>query len=158
MKSRAASASRVPVHDLMPPTRTFSGRREGRHVLGVVEAADDDGPVRVSALEGHGHLVAHARPEAGTPALAGPELRDANPARFSGRAVVPAELHAHTPMPIDMDGLPCGPDYHSGLCPGNPRPGRPPRGPKRQRRRYASEAVLVAEGALAPERGGGWVA
>src|SRR5690349_2108923 len=72
------------------------GKSEPRHVFGVVDAADDERLIRVAFFEGHHDLVAHARPEKGSPAFARPNLRNAHPAGAVAVLLsfaVPVELH-----------------------------------------------------------------
>src|SRR5207248_8648691 len=52
----------------------------GRHHLGVVDAAGDDGLVRVALQEVHDDLLADARDVDDAPVLAGPQGADAAPA------------------------------------------------------------------------------
>ena len=63
-----------------PGNVLIGGHAVRRHVGGVVDAADDQGPVRVAILEDHHHLVAHPWPETGAPAVARPDLGHPHPA------------------------------------------------------------------------------
>src|SRR5262249_37636441 len=66
-----------------------AGQGEGGHLLGVVDTADDDRPVRVSFEEIDDHLLADARDVHGAPLPAGPGGGHADPA---GAVLVPLAL------------------------------------------------------------------
>ncbi len=51
-----------------------------RHILLVVDAADDQRLIRIAILESHHHLMTDARPEERAPAFARPKLRHPQPA------------------------------------------------------------------------------
>ena len=71
------------------------GQGVGGHVLGVVDAADDDRPVGVALLEGDDHLLADPRDVDDAPLLARPESGDPDPARAVGvflALAIPGEL------------------------------------------------------------------
>src|SRR5262249_22547117 len=53
----------------------------GRHLIAVVDAAGDDREIGVAFEEADDHFLSDPRQEERAPALAGPVLRDADPAR-----------------------------------------------------------------------------
>src|SRR6266496_900652 len=78
--------------------RLVLGQGIGRHLLGVVDAADDDGPVRIALQKSDNHLLADARDVDQAPLLACPRRADAHPARTVVVALpltVPVELHLY---------------------------------------------------------------
>src|SRR6185437_13834819 len=78
----------------------------GGHVVGVVDAAGDDGPVGVPLQEVDDHLLADARDVHRPPLRARPGLRHANPAGASlvrHAVAVPVELHHHAAVVVGVD-------------------------------------------------------
>src|SRR5262249_38113613 len=94
------------------------GQGEGRHLLGVVDAAQDDGPGRVAFEEIDDHLLADARDVDAPPALAGPGGGDADPARavlVLPAVPVPGELDLDPAVLVAEDFLPGRADDHGRL-------------------------------------------
>src|SRR6185436_13217059 len=71
--------------------RRLVGQRVGWLVSTVVDAAGDDGPIRVSFQEADNHLLAGPREELRPPARPRPDLRDPHPAGALD-LTVPVEL------------------------------------------------------------------
>ena len=105
--------------DLTPLITAPAGQSEGRHLLGVVDAADDDGLVGIAFEEVDDHFLADARDGDRSPALAGPGLRDADPA---GAVLVllafavPVELDLHAAVLVGVDLFAAGSDDDRGLA------------------------------------------
>src|SRR5262245_24273899 len=94
------------------------GQLVERHVLAVVDAADDDRLVRVAFEELDHDLLADARDGDEAPALAGPRMRDAEPAGAVLVALalaVPVELDLHAAVLVGEDLLAGRPDDRRGL-------------------------------------------
>src|SRR5262249_4627752 len=122
------------------------GQLEGRQVPRIVDAAGDDGLVRVALLEGDDDFLAGPGPEEAAPAFAGPDLGDAYPAgavRVVGADTVPVELHLDPAVLVDEDRLVRQPGHRRRLGAGDDRPRRGPGGSERQRGGLAGEAVAV---------------
>src|SRR3546814_9324686 len=104
-------------------------RRVGWHVVGVVEAADDVGPVGVAVFERHQHLLADARRNEAAPLGAGVALGDAPPARtlVVVRALsVPVVLHLPPSVVVDFDLIALRSGHDRGMPAGPVRPWRTP--------------------------------
>src|SRR5205807_662475 len=74
-------------------------QRVGRHLIGVVDSARDNGAVRIAFEEVDNHFLSDARNPHGAPVLSRPELRHANPAGavlVGLTAPVPEDLDLHT--------------------------------------------------------------
>src|SRR5262249_37822521 len=118
----------------------------GRHLLGVVDAAGDQRLVRIALEEGDDHLLADAGNRHDAPVLAGPVLRDADPARavlVPLALAVPVELHLHAAVLVDEDLLAGGSDHLGGLHAVHARPGRRARRPGRRGADRGRGLVLV---------------
>src|SRR2546423_7732057 len=88
----------------------------GRHLLGIVDAASDNGLVRIAFQEVDNHLLADARNADRTPPLAGPWMRHTNPARavlIPLPLAVPVELHLDASILVRIDFFP-GRPYRNG--------------------------------------------
>src|SRR6266699_5704591 len=90
--------------------------REGvcRHLVVVVDAAGDDGPVRIAFEEINNDFLSDARDGDRAPVLAGPRLRDAHPTRavlILLTEAVPEKLHLHAAVLIGINLLARGPDH-----------------------------------------------
>src|SRR4029450_1463101 len=73
---------------------------------GVVDAAGDDGLVRIALEEVDDDLLADPRDRDRAPALACPRVRDAHPARallVTLALAVPVELDLHPPVLVGVD-------------------------------------------------------
>jgi hypothetical protein len=95
-----------------------AGQRIGRLVVAVIDAARHDRAVGVTLDEVDQHLVADAGQEHAAPAVARPQLADADPARAGlvvGVRAVPVELHLHAPVLVGIDLLALGADHGGGL-------------------------------------------
>src|SRR5262245_32319269 len=80
----------------------------GWHRLGVIDAARDNRLVWITFQKVDDHLLAHAWDADGPPALTGPWVRDAHPARAVFIPLplpVPVELHLHSTVSIGPDLL-----------------------------------------------------
>ncbi len=78
----------------------------GRHVVGVVQAAHHDGPVRVAMLEHNQDFLAYPRKHEAAPARAGMAMGNAHPARALVVALaqpVPEEVHFDPAVLIGVD-------------------------------------------------------
>ncbi|MCY1515350.1 hypothetical protein D9M68_499330 [compost metagenome] len=101
-----------------PTDRRLGRQLQRRHLVGVVDAPDDDRPVGAARDEIDDHLLPHARMVHGAEVGAGPGTRHAHPARavFVALAVaVPAELHLHAAVLVDPDVFAGRPDHGGGL-------------------------------------------
>ena len=110
----------------------------GRHLVGVVDHADDDRLVGVAFEMVDDHLLADPRPERGPPAPAGGELRDADPAGALLVVLplaVPVELDLHPAVLVGVELLTRRADDDGGLRAGDDRLGRDPLRPEGERRR-----------------------
>src|SRR5262249_40462812 len=79
---------------------------ERRQLLCVVDAAGDDRLIRITLEEGDDDFLRDARRRDRAPALAGPGMRDANPARavlVLLAAAIPVELHLHAAVLVGVD-------------------------------------------------------
>src|SRR5262249_29962295 len=125
----------------------------GRHLLGVVHPAGDDGPVRVALEEIDDDLLADAGVEDDAPVLAGPVLRDADPAGavlVLLALAVPEELDLDPAVLVGVDLLALGPDHDGGLRALDERLGGGAGGAERHRVGDAGEGVAVVRaGAVA---------
>ena len=98
--------------------RRVGGQVVGRHLLGVVDAADDDRLVGVAFEEVDDHFLADARDVDHAPLLAGPGRADADPAGAVGVVLalaVPVELHLHAAVLVGEDLLAGRADDDGGL-------------------------------------------
>src|SRR5271166_2821232 len=89
-----------------------------RHLVDVVDAADDDGLVRVAFEEIDDYFLADPRPEGRTPALAGPGLADPHPTGAVGivlAVAVPMELNFDPSVLVGEDFLAGGSDHPGRL-------------------------------------------
>src|SRR4029450_13521731 len=126
--------------------RLVGGQGVGRHLFGVVDAAGDDRTVRVALEEVDDHLLADPRVEYHAPVLAGPVLRDADPAGavlvlFS--LAVPEELDFHPAVLVGVDFFALGADDHGSLRAVDARAGGAALGAEDDRVRDAGERVVV---------------
>src|SRR5271166_915368 len=124
------------------------GQAKPRHVLRIINAADNQWLVRITLLKNDHYLVADARPEERTPALAGPHLGHAQPAGAVGVLLpltVPVELHLHAAILVAEDFLAARANYCCGLYPGDHRFARHALRAVRQRDGDTSEAVRIIE-------------
>ena len=99
---------------------SVGGQVVGHGLFGVVDAAGDDRLVGVAFEEADDDLLADARNLDMAPVLAGPGLRDANPAGavFVGLVVtIPVEVHLDPAILVGPDLLAGGADHHGGLRP-----------------------------------------
>src|SRR5439155_3845701 len=122
------------------------GQGVGRHLVGVIDAADDDRLVRVAFLESDDDLLADARDVDPPPLLAGPERADADPAGAGGVLLplaVPEELYLHAAVLVGEDLFACRPHDHGRLRAVHARLGGPPVGPVGQGGRDAVEGVGI---------------
>src|ERR1017187_8987871 len=129
-----------------------------RHLVGVVDAPENDRLVRVSVEEIDDHLLADPWPEGGAPAAPRDGLPDPNPARAVGVVfplAVPVKLHLDTAVLVREYFLAGRPDDDSSL-------GTIDRGDRREERRAegqiereAREVVLIGEIASAGAQVGG---
>src|SRR4030095_10328672 len=94
------------------------GQLVERHVLAVVDAADDDRLIGVALEKLDDHLLADARDRHEAPPLAGPRVRDAEPAGAVLVALalaVPVELDLHAAVLVGEDLLSRRTDDGRGL-------------------------------------------
>src|SRR5687768_6947715 len=78
----------------------------GRHLVGVVDAAGDDGLIGIAFEEIYYDFLADARPKKSTPALACPSLGNPDPTRaflIILAFAVPMELHFDSAKLVDED-------------------------------------------------------
>ena len=131
----------------------------GRHGVGVVDEAGDQGTIRVALKEIDDHLHPHPRQQLGAPLASGPGLGDTNPARaflVILAAAVPVELYLHPAVFVGVDFLSRRPHHHGGLGAVDHRPRRHPRRAEGSGGGHAGETVaVVGLPAPAAEVGGG---
>ena len=116
------------------------------HLVDVVDAADDDGLVRVAFEEIDDYFLTDTRPERRAPALAGPVLADPYPAGAVGvvlAVAVPMELNFDPSVLVGEDFLAGGSDHHGRLGALHNRPERAARRSVGQSGRNAGETVRV---------------
>src|SRR5262249_20601781 len=126
--------------------RLVGGQVVRRHVLAVVDATDDDRLIGIAFEEGDDDFLADARQVDHPPVLAGPALRDSDPARAVLVAMpfaVPVELHLHAPEVVNEDLLTGRPDHFGGLHAVDDRLPRAARRTQLHRGVDALEFVLV---------------
>ena len=117
-----------------------------RHVFGVVDAADDDRLIGIALEKLDDDFLSDARQEHRPPPLAGPVLRDANPARALLVVLsfaIPVELDAHAAVLVGVDLLAARPDDDGGLRAGDDRLRRAPGGAVGHGVRNAAESIAV---------------
>ncbi len=118
------------------------GQFPGRHVVGVVSAADDDGLVGIAFEEIHKDFVADAWDLYPAPKFPGPNLCHSNPTRAVGVEFafsVPVKLDLHATIFVGKDFFPVWPYDDGRLGSRYDWLGGCPLGAKRQRSRDASE-------------------
>src|SRR5262249_51831936 len=114
----------------------------GRHVVGIVDAADAKRPIGIALEEIDDHLHADARDELRTPVLAGPGLGNAHPDGIIALAL-PRKVHANAAVLVGVDFLARRTRDESYLRAVNERFRRRPRRPEHARFRHAGEAVGI---------------
>src|ERR1043165_6183942 len=90
----------------------------GRHLFGIVDAADHDRVVGIALFEIDHHFLADARNVDHAPLLAGPRRRDPHPARAVAIVLalpIPVKLDFDAPVLIGEDLLAGGADHDRGL-------------------------------------------
>src|SRR5262249_9472758 len=123
-----------------------AGQLARRHLLGVVDAADDEGAVRVALQEIEDDLLADPRDLDEAPALARPGGADANPAGavlVLPPLAVPVDLHLDPAILVGVNPLARRPNHHRRLRPLDHRLVGPPGGAADDRVGDAGEAVAV---------------
>src|SRR4029453_11673313 len=128
--------------------RAVRRERVGRHLLGVVHAPGDDGLIRIAFEERDDHFLADARDRHDAPVLAGPVLRDPDPARtvlVPLSLAIPVKLHLHAAVLVDEDLLPGGADHLGRLHAVHDRAGRRASGSERRGDLDARELVLIRD-------------
>src|ERR1035438_2035768 len=108
----------LAAHGFPGALRLVVRKRVGRHLVGVVDRAGDDGPVGIAFQETDDHLLADAGDADEAPLLAGPTVSDADPAGavfITGALAVPEELHDDASVLIRPDLLAGLTHHHGGL-------------------------------------------
>ncbi len=101
------NVNRVELHRLIaleylgfdPGDRLVLGQLNWRHILRVVDAADNERLVGIALDESDHDFMPHTRPEESAPCRSCPDLRNANPARTGGIPLtvpIPVKLHLNT--------------------------------------------------------------
>src|SRR5439155_406772 len=94
------------------------GKLVGRHLVGIVHAADDNGLVGIALEEIDDHFLTNAGDVNHAPLLAGPGSAYAHPAGAIGIVLaltVPVELYFHAAVLVREDFFPRGTDYGRGV-------------------------------------------
>src|SRR5580698_3534083 len=93
---------------LDPAARLVRRQFIGRHCVGVVDAPDHDGTVRIPFSEPDNHLMADARNKNRAPLLTSPHGPHTQPARTVAVILprpIPMELHLHASVLVGEDLL-----------------------------------------------------
>src|SRR5208283_4502113 len=95
----------------------LAGQSIRRHLVRVVDAACNHGPVRIAFEKVDDHLLPDPRSPYGAPLLASPKLRDTRPAGavfIALAGAVPEELYLRAAVLVDVDFFAAGP--HDNSC------------------------------------------
>ncbi len=147
------AAALLRAHRLDRALGLLVGQRVGRHLFGVVDAANDDGVVRIALDEIDDHFLTNARDVHRAPVLAGPQLRNTDPAGavlVPHPDAVPEELHLHPTVVIDPDFFTGFAHHHRRLGSFHSRLGCHARWTVGHARRDCRELILVVMLATRP--------